>query len=81
MTMYEAEKLIMEQEQAGTRQRKTRDRWDIETNYGYGWEAEDCEYTLAAAKARLAEYRENACGRYIVRMTKHREAITKEVQA
>lgn len=19
-------------------QRKTRDRWDIETNYGYGWE-------------------------------------------
>ena len=81
MTMLEAEKLIAAQEQAGTRQRKTRDRYDIETNYGYGWEAEDCEYTLAAAQARLAEYRENACGRYIVRMTKHREAITKEAQA
>ena len=78
MTLWEAEKLIAEREQAGTRQRKTRDRYDIETNYGYGWEAEDCEYTLAEAKARLAEYRENACGRYIVRMTKHREAIRRE---
>lgn len=27
--------------------RKTVDRWDIETNYGYGWEVEDCEYTRA----------------------------------
>lgn len=25
-------------------QRKTRDRWDIMTNYGYGWECENSEY-------------------------------------
>lgn len=24
--------------------RKTVDRWDIETNYGYGWEIEDLIY-------------------------------------
>ena len=29
--------------------RKTVDRWDIETNYGYGWEIEDCEYTKVEA--------------------------------
>ena len=26
-------------------QRKTIDRWDIMTNYGYGWECENSEYT------------------------------------
>lgn len=36
--------------------RKTVDRWDIETNYGYGWEVEDCEYTRAEAVKRLKEY-------------------------
>lgn len=39
--------------------RKTVDRWDIETNYGYGWEIEDCEY------------RENIFG--LVRLVKRRE--------
>lgn len=34
-------------------QRKTRDRWDIETNYGYGWEVENSEYTRADAKRSL----------------------------
>lgn len=28
------------------RERKTRDRWDIMTNYGYGWECENSEYTV-----------------------------------
>lgn len=31
-------------------QRKTRDRWDIMTNYGYGWECENSEYTRADAR-------------------------------
>ena len=53
--------------------RKTVDRWDIETNWGYGWEIEDCEYTRAAAVQRLKEYRENSCGRFAVRLKKHRE--------
>ena len=37
--------------------RKTRDRWDIETNYGYGWEVENSEYTREDAKRSLKEYR------------------------
>ena len=51
--------------------RKTVDRWDIETNYGYGWETECCEYTWAEAKQRLHEYRENIRG--AVRLVKRRE--------
>lgn len=39
--------------------RKTVDRWDIETNWGYGWEVECSEYTRAEARQRLKEYREN----------------------
>lgn len=54
-------------------QRKTRDRWDIMTNYGYGWECETSEYTYKEAKEQLKCYRENACGRFSVRMEKHRE--------
>lgn len=53
--------------------RKTVDRWDIETNWGYGWEVECCEYTREKAKQRYREYWDNRCGRYEVRITKHRE--------
>ena len=59
-------------------QRKTKDRWDIMTNWGYGWEcenSENSEYTSADAKRSLREYRENL-GRAEVRMEKHREPIT-----
>ena len=58
-------------------QRKTRDRWDIETNYGYGREVENSEYTRTDAKRSLKEYRENlqAYGKCEVRMTKHRERL------
>lgn len=55
--------------------RKTRDRWDIETNYGYGWDVECSEYTYKEAKERLKEYRENICGAGI-RMRKRREPIS-----
>jgi hypothetical protein len=54
-------------------QRKTIDRWDIMTNYGYGWECENSEYTWKDAKRSLREYRENIQGS--VRLEKHREKI------
>ena len=51
--------------------RKTIDRWDIMTNYGYGWECECSEYTYKEARQTLKEYRENISG--AVRLEKHRE--------
>ena len=54
-------------------QRKTIDRWDIMTNYGYGWECENSEYTREDAKRSLKEYRENIRG--AVRLEKHREKV------
>lgn len=54
-------------------QRKTRDRWDIMTNYGYGWECENSEYTRTDARRSLKEYRENCGG--AVRLEKHREPV------
>ena len=56
-------------------QRRTRDRWDIMTNWGYGWECECSEYDYESARKTLREYRENAAGRFSVRMKKHREPI------
>lgn len=53
--------------------RKTRDRWDIMTNYGYGWECECSEYTYKEARQTAREYRENIRGN--VRIEKHREKI------
>ena len=57
--------------------RKTIDRWDIETNYGYGWEVEVSEYTWKDAKKQYKCYIDNvaAYGKGQVRMTKHREKI------
>lgn len=46
------------------------------TNWGYGWECENSEYTRSDAKRSLREYRENIAGRADVRMEKHREPIT-----
>ena len=56
-------------------ERKTIDRWDIETNYGYGWEVECSEYTRAEAKRTYKDYKDNvqAHGKGMVRLTKHRE--------
>ena len=58
-------------------ERKTIDRWDIETNYGDGWEVECSEYTRAEAKHTYREYRDNVqfYGKGLVRLTKHREKI------
>lgn len=56
--------------------RKTIDRWDIETNYGYGWEVEISEYTLKEAKQQYKCYLENCSG--AVRLVKRREKIAEE---
>lgn len=53
--------------------RKTRDRWDIETNYGTGWECECSEYTWREARQTLREYRENVGA--AVRVVKRREKL------
>jgi hypothetical protein len=58
--------------------RKTVDRWDIMTNYGYGWEVECSEYTRKEARQTLKDYRENIQG--AVRLEKHREKIKEAAQ-
>ncbi len=55
--------------------RKTRDRWDIETNFGYGWEVECSEYSAAEAKEQFICYLKNSHGRYSARLVKRREKI------
>lgn len=58
--------------------RKTRDRWDIMTNWGYGWECEISEYTYKEARRRLKEYRENCGSRCDIALEKHREKVDAE---
>ena len=55
--------------------RKTRDRWDVMTNWGYGWECEYSAYSAKEARQIVRDYRDNACGRFSVRLEKHREKI------
>ena len=45
-------------------QRKTKDVYNLMSNYGYGWEIELTEDTKKEAFERLKEYRENASGQY-----------------
>lgn len=40
-------------------QRKTRDIYELWTNYGYGWECEVTEETYKEIKQRYKEYAEN----------------------
>jgi hypothetical protein len=58
--------------------RKTRDEYDIESNYGYGWDVETCEDTWKDAKAQVKCYREN-CPGIPFRIKKHR--VKKETMA
>jgi hypothetical protein len=53
--------------------RKTADEYQIQGNYGYGWETETTEETLKDAKAQLKCYRENV--NYPVRIKKVRVKI------
>ena len=59
-------------------ERKTRDRWDLMSNYGYGWECEFSDYTYDEARQTLKVYRENGNGIY--RLEKHREKIEEEIK-
>ena len=56
---------------------KTVDEYDIETDYGYGWEVECCESTYREAKQRVKEYSENARGLVDIRIRKRRVPIKK----
>lgn len=57
------------------RQRKTRDEWHIEVNYGYGhgWEHETTESSWKEAREMLKCYRANVA--YPVRSRKRRVRI------
>ena len=59
-------------------ERKTRDRWDLMSNYGYGWECECSDYTYAEGKQTLEECGENRNGIY--RLEKHREKSEEEIK-
>jgi hypothetical protein len=54
-------------------QRKTADEFDVESNYGQGFEIVTCESTLKEARARRREYEANAGGVY--RIVKRRVPI------
>ena len=53
-----------------SRERKTVDGWEIQSDYGQGWECECFEWTRTDAKQRLKEYRANSP--YPVRSVKRR---------
>ena len=55
--------------------RKTRDVWELQVNYGQGYEYECTEYSRADAKKTAWEYAVN-CPQYPVRIIKKRERIT-----
>lgn len=58
-------------------QRKTRDEYEVQGNYGHGhgWEVETTETTRKEARARLREYQENGPGAY--RIVKRRVPIAR----
>lgn len=52
--------------------RKTRDVWEVQGNYGQGWECVTSEESRKDAKERLREYRDNEP------MYAHRIKLTRE---
>jgi len=44
--------------------RKTRDEWQLHSNYGYGWECECIAENFVDAKRLVREYRENTTGEH-----------------
>lgn len=48
--------------------------WELQGNYGYGWDALTAENSLAEIKARLTEYRANDREALAFRIKKIREA-------
>lgn len=60
--------------------RKTRDEYNIEGNYGHGFERVHTEDTLKEARARLKEYREHEPGTSF-RLKKKRVYIEQKEQS
>lgn len=58
-------------------ERKTRDEYEIVTNYGYGWEVECSEDTLKEAQERKKEYLKNA--KWLVGIYIRKRRVKKEV--
>ena len=58
--------------------RKTRDEYEVWTNYGYGWEVEVTASTYKEAKEIYRDYIENARGLIDIRIKKRRVKIDKE---
>lgn len=50
-----------------TYKRKTKDEWQLWSNYGYGWEHEISEDTWKEMRERLKEYRQNTNGNFRVK--------------
>ena len=53
--------------------RKTRDEWEIQGNYGQGWECVNTETSQQDAKRSLGEYRSNEP--YLFKVVKKRVKI------
>ena len=54
--------------------RKTRDVFDVQANYGQGWEDETSEFTHKEARDQIKSYRENGVN-VPMRIKKSRERI------
>lgn len=52
--------------------RKTKDEWQLWTNYGYGWECECVEESRDEGRLRRKEYLENAQGLKNIKLVKRR---------
>lgn len=48
-------------------ERKTRDEYELQGDYGQGFELLTCESTYGEIRARLREYRDNEGGTYRIR--------------
>lgn len=55
--------------------RKTRDCWDIMTNWGQGWEYEYRAYTAKEAYDQLKIYIKNVGTQCAIKLEKHREKL------
>lgn len=56
------------------RQRVTRDEYELQGNYGQGWECLTTEERRSEARERLREYRENEGGLYRIKARRVRIA-------
>jgi len=54
--------------------RKTRDSFELQANYGYGWEIETTEETRKLAREQIKCYRDNVPG-INIKIVKRRERI------